>query len=114
VACEKAVQQGQITAEGKLYGLLSKFWFSLQTVAGPPGDTVKAKSSNETKRKENKKVNLAYMYSLTRFLWYGFVSIDRSEVPTHKSVLFSLEISISCRIFRFSRIGVVSLLCGWS
>jgi hypothetical protein len=43
------------------------------------------------------------------------VSIDRSEVPTHtKRVRLLFKISISCRIFRFSRFGVVSLPCEWS
>jgi hypothetical protein len=50
------------------------------------------------------------------FLLYFSVSFDRSEVPTHTGrvrLLLKLEITSWCRIFRFSRLGVVSLPCEW-
>jgi hypothetical protein len=46
---------------------------------------------------------------------FFFVSIDRSDVATpYGAGSFDFKISFSCRIFRFSRLGVGSLLCEWS
>jgi hypothetical protein len=43
------------------------------------------------------------------------VLFDNSEVCTHtRSVSFAFRISVKCKIFRFSRLGVVSLPCEWS
>jgi hypothetical protein len=43
-----------------------------------------------------------------------FVSIDWSEgFYTCEACLFAFKISISCRIFRFSLLGIVSLPCEW-
>jgi hypothetical protein len=40
------------------------------------------------------------------------VSFDRSEVAIpYGASSFALKISFKCRIFLFSRLGVVSLLC---
>jgi hypothetical protein len=53
--------------------------------------------------------------SLTRFAHMFLVSIDRSHVAApYGAGSFVFQISFLCRIFRFSHLGVGSLLCEWS
>jgi hypothetical protein len=42
------------------------------------------------------------------------VAFDSSYIPVYGIGSFAFKISISCRMFRFPRLGVVSLPCEWS
>jgi hypothetical protein len=49
-------------------------------------------------------------------MFFGVIRYGRYEVPTHTEHVrsFAFKTTFSWRIFRFSRLGVVSLLCEWS